>query len=42
LDEKVMAELMKSIEEVMGTLPEGEGDELGKRVSPIKIPVKDM
>jgi len=40
LDEKVMAELMRSIEEVMGTLPEEDGEE-GKRISPIKVPVKD-
>jgi hypothetical protein len=42
LEEKVMAELMRSIEEVMGTLPENENEEEmgGKRVSPIKAPVK--
>ena len=40
LDEKVMAELMRSIEEVMGTLPENEEEMGEKRVSPIKAPVK--
>ena len=40
LDEKVMAELMRSIEEVMGTLPEEDREE-GKRISPIKVPVKE-
>ena len=35
---------MRSIEEVMGTLPEGEdeGEELSKRISPIKMPSKDL
>ena len=35
-----MAELMRSIEEVMGTLPENEEEMGEKRVSPIKGPVK--
>jgi len=34
---------MRSIEEVMGTLPEGEGEgeELSQRISPTKMPSKD-
>jgi protein HOOK3 len=54
LDEKVMAELMRSIEEVMGSLPETEGDveeEMGvgmgmgmgvKRRSPVKVDKSDQ